>query len=216
MKTAHALVMNPMQGVSEKEIFQDDCYFNGRNSVYEIEKAIDSELQHIREVSPFGRHYTRYCVATPEQNQLTPMGEVIHSPTVDEQTTEQNHSLPISVCGGSIEGTTTYEGNRNPYSSGIFLPQIYLSNGYAQKWADLSKAEFVEWLISGNKASNRTNNANLSYEVVETIPHPLQGGNYLLTKPYEKIKMTPIQHTARNATTAPIVFTSDVLEVVYA
>ena len=67
MKTAHALVMNPMQGVSEKEIFQDDCYFNGRNSVYEIEKAIDSELQHIREVSPFGRHYTRYCVATPEQ-----------------------------------------------------------------------------------------------------------------------------------------------------
>lgn len=67
MKTALALVMNPVQGVSEKDIFQDDCYFNGRNSVYNIEKAIDSELNHIREVSPAGRHYTRYSVATPEQ-----------------------------------------------------------------------------------------------------------------------------------------------------
>ncbi|MGX2966958.1 hypothetical protein ACWIW6_02715 [Ursidibacter sp. B-7004-1] len=131
-------------------------------------------------------------------------------------TPEQNHSLLISVYGGSIESTTTYEGNRNPYSSGIFLPQIYLSNGYAQKWADLSKAEFVEWLISGNKASNRTNNANLSYEVVETIPHPLQGGNSLLTKPYEKIKMNPIQHTAHNANKTPIVFISHVMGVVYA
>lgn len=67
MKTALALVMNPVQGVSEKSIFQADYYFNGRNSVYPIEEAIGSKLQHIKEVSPAGRRFTRYCVATPEQ-----------------------------------------------------------------------------------------------------------------------------------------------------
>lgn len=107
----------------------------------------------------------------------------------DTATPEQIHSLPtVGGCGYDV-GTITYEGNCNPYSSGIFLSQIYLSQGCQPLTDIFQKAEFVKWLISRNKPSNRTNKANLSYEVVETISHPSRGGNSLLTKPYEKIKM---------------------------
>lgn len=97
--------------------------------------------------------------------------------------------LQNTTACGYDDLTTTYEGNRNPYSSGIFLSQIFLSQGIKIFFTPL-KAEFVKWLISGNKASNRTNNASHSYVAVETISHPFkQGGNLLLTKPYEKITM---------------------------
>ena len=130
-------------------------------------------------------------------------------------TPEQNHSLPISACGGSIESTTNTDANRKRYLSGIFLPKFYLSTGEHRP----KSINFAVRLICGNKPSNRTNNANRSVSVVETLSHPIQqeqgDTNPLLTNT-ETNKMNPIQHTARNATTAPIVFTSDVLGVVYA
>lgn len=83
--------------------------------------------------------------------------------------------------GGSIEGTISINGCRTRQTCGIFLSQIHLSNGYAQKWADLSKAELVTRLISRNKPSNRTNKASRFIAVVETLSHPLgYGKSHLL------------------------------------
>ncbi|MCQ9123303.1 hypothetical protein MUW69_002087 [Rodentibacter heylii] len=119
----------------------------------------------------------------------------------------QNHSLQSFVMMGSIYGTTTYEGNRNPYLSGIFLSQIYTSQGEHRP----KSIEFAVRLISRNKASNRTNKASYSYVAVETLSHPIKQGDIFyssLTKTYETMK-NPIQKpTALLAAYFPIVSTS--------
>lgn len=127
-------------------------------------------------------------------------------------TPEQNHSLPISVCGGSIESTITINADRKRYLSGIFLPTIHQNYGITTPEV---YSEFAVRATRRNKTGNRTNNADCLMAVVEPLPHPIQAVSFT-NKLTETIKMNPIQHTARNATTAPIVFTSDVLEVVYA
>ncbi|NBI13750.1 hypothetical protein GVX81_09055 [[Haemophilus] felis] len=95
-----------------------------------------------------------------------------------------------------IESTTTIEGKHYPYSSAFFISQIPI-NGLLTR----SISEFVKWLISGNKATSRTNNASRSIAVVETISHPLQGGNLFTNKTIETIKMKTFQkHTALTPT----------------
>lgn len=119
-------------------------------------------------------------------------------------TPEQNNRLPkVSRCGYD-DCTTTYEGNRNPNTSGIFLSQIYTSLG---KHCPKS-IEFAVRLISRDKPSNRTNKASYSYVAVETLSHPIKQGDisYLsLTKTYDTMKkptQTPSGNTARNVSIA--------------
>ena len=107
------------------------------------------------------------------------------TPTVDvkaESYSVKNHSLPAGQNVGSIESTTTIEGNRNPYQCGIFLPKIH-SLHVPKKLGTLSYIEFAVQMISRNKAEFiRTNKASRSIAVVESVSHPIQGDTLTLTK----------------------------------
>ena len=93
-----------------------------------------------------------------------------------------NHSLPKCEDAGSIESTTTIEGNRNPYQCGIFLPKIH-SLHVPEKSGALSYIEFAVQMISRNKAEFiRTNKASRSIAVVESVSHPFTGDTLTLTK----------------------------------
>lgn len=87
-------------------------------------------------------------------------------------TNGKNHSLPAGQNVGSIESTTTIEGNRNPYQCGIFLPKIHSLHA-PKKLGALSYIEFAVQMISRNKAEFiRTNKASRSIAVVESVSHP--------------------------------------------
>ena len=97
-------------------------------------------------------------------------------------TNGKNHSLPAGQNVGSIESTTTIEGNRNPYQCGIFLPKIHSLHA-PKKLGALSYIEFAVQMISRNKAEFiRTNKASRSIAVVESVSHPIQGDTLTLTK----------------------------------
>ena len=97
-------------------------------------------------------------------------------------TNGKNHSLPAGQNVGSIESTTTIEGNRNPYQCGIFLPKIHSSH-VPEKSGALSYIEFAVQMISRNKAEFiRTNKASRSIAVVESVSHPFMGDTLTLTK----------------------------------
>ena len=97
-------------------------------------------------------------------------------------TNGKNHSLPAGQNVGSIESTTTIEGNRNPYQCGIFLPKIH-SLHVPKKLGALSYIEFAVQMISRNKAEFiRTNKASRSIAVVESVSHPFMGDTLTLTK----------------------------------
>ena len=97
-------------------------------------------------------------------------------------TNGKNHSLPAGQNVGSIESTTTIEGNRNPYQCGIFLPKIH-SLHVPEKSGALSYIEFAVQMISRNKAEFiRTNKASRSIAVVESVSHPFMGDTLTLTK----------------------------------
>ncbi|OOF68814.1 hypothetical protein BKG95_00665 [Rodentibacter pneumotropicus] len=111
---------------------------------------------------------------------------------------EQNHSLQSFVMMGSICGTTTNEGNRNPYLCGIFLSQIYTSQGEQRP----KSIEFAVRATRGNKALC-TNNTGYSFVAVEPLSLPTKGDNSLLTKQTRQFKMKPFQTPSGN--TAPSV-----------
>lgn len=97
-------------------------------------------------------------------------------------TNGKNHSLPAGQNVGSIESTTTIEGNRNPYQCGIFLPKIHSLHA-PKKLGALSYIEFAVQMISRNKAEFiRTNKASRSIAVVESVSHPFTGDTLTLTK----------------------------------
>lgn len=99
-----------------------------------------------------------------------------------------NSQLAIKVCCGYDEGTTTYEGSRNPNSSGLFLPKIHKNHGIT---TPENHSELAVRLISRDKLSNQTNKASYSYVAVETLSHPIKQGDisYLsLTKTYDTMK----------------------------
>lgn len=97
--------------------------------------------------------------------------------------------LPKNQSAVSIGDTTTKNGYRTRKTCGIFLPQIPIINGLSLL-SSICLSEFVARLISGNKASTRTNNASRFFAVVETLLHPLGNSNsHLLTTNKRKIKM---------------------------
>ena len=112
-----------------------------------------------------------------------------------------NQGLQTLANKASIAGTTTFNGNRNRYSSGIFLPQIH-TNYTAHNGATCSFIEFAVRATRRNKAL-RTNNADCLKAVVEPLPHPFKAVsfNHKLTRTF-KMK-TPQKPTALCATYSP-------------
>ena len=109
--------------------------------------------------------------------------------------TVKNHSFTNSEVASSIARTTTYEGDRIPNSSGIFLPTFYQSQqNTATQAGVLHSLELVTRATPRNKAENRTNKGGSSYGAVEPLLHlyrilfksVLQ---VLLLKTYEGISM---------------------------
>lgn len=84
--------------------------------------------------------------------------------------------------------TTIFEGNRYPYSSGIFLPTLYQFLQVTHKTGVIRLSEFVTWAIWGNKALS-TNNPSRSKTVVEPTLHPFMVQHFPLTKIFEEIAM---------------------------
>lgn len=115
------------------------------------------------------------------------MISIIHS----QSKLSENDSLEKLKTLVYSELTTIFEGNRNPYPSGIFLSTFY----HSKQWQALKgvfhylKAELVAWAICGNKAQQRTNNASRSKTVVEPMLHPYRGLQVLLTNFFEGISM---------------------------
>ncbi|MEY8873267.1 host cell division inhibitor Icd-like protein [Haemophilus sp. SZY H52] len=127
-----------------------------------------------------------------------------------------NHSLPKCEDTGSIESTTTIEGNRNPYQCGIFLPKIH-SLHVPKKLGTLSYIEFAVQMISRNKAEFiRTNKASRSIAVVESVSHPFTGDTLTLTKSIGNPTMKIYPKNNRTLAALPTLSTSAAMEVAHA
>ncbi|QLB14655.1 hypothetical protein A6B39_03900 [Mannheimia granulomatis] len=117
--------------------------------------------------------------------------------------TEQNHRLP-SVSGCGYDGrTTTYDGNRSRYSSGIFLPKIHQYHGFTtpEIYSELA----VRATPRTKADSIRTNKRGYSYVAVEPLSPLFSDKPLSLTKAYDTMKK-PIQTlTGTTATTTSIV-----------
>ena len=107
--------------------------------------------------------------------------------------TVRNHSFTNSEVASTIARTTTYEGDRIPNSSGIFLPTFYQSQqNTATQAGVLHSLELVTRATPRNKAENRTNKGGSSYGAVEPLLHPLHSQSVQqapFTKTYEGISM---------------------------
>ncbi len=126
-----------------------------------------------------------------------------------------NHSLPKCEDVGSIESTTTIEGNRNPYQCGIFLPKIH-SLHVPKKLGALSYIEFAVQMISRNKAEFiRTNKASRSIAVVESVSHPIQGNTLTLTKSIGNPTMKIYPKNNRTLAALPTLSVSAEMEVAH-
>ncbi|AZI13446.1 hypothetical protein ACU6T4_03485 [Avibacterium paragallinarum] len=123
----------------------------------------------------------------------------------------RNLTLTPNVVNCSIEGTTTYNGNRTRKTCGFFTPQIHIQGRLTLS----DKAEFVARSIRRTKAEFiRTNKASRLYAVVEALPHLLQVGKSF-TKTYKRMSTmkTITKPTALIAGVCPIAFTSAMAEV---
>ena len=126
-----------------------------------------------------------------------------------------NHSLPKCEDAGSIESTTTIEGNRNPYQCGIFLPKIH-SFHVPEKLGALSYIEFAVQMISRNKAEFiRTNKASRSIAVVESVSHPFTGDTLTLTKSIGNPTMKIYPQNNRTLAALPTLSVSTEMEVAH-
>jgi len=123
--------------------------------------------------------------------------------------------LPAGQNVGSIESTTTIEGNRNPYQCGIFLPKIH-SLHVPKKLGALSYIEFAVQMISRNKAEFiRTNKASRSIAVVESVSHPIQGDTLTLTKSIGNSTMKIYPKNNRTLAALPTLSVSAEMEVAH-
>ena len=140
------------------------------------------------------------------------------TPAVDvkaESYSVNNHSLPVGQNVGSIESTTTIEGNRNPYQCGIFLPKIH-SLHVPEKSGALSYIEFAVQMISRNKAEFiRTNKASRSIAVVESVSHPFTGDTLTLTKSIGNPTMKIYPQNNRTLAALPTLSVSAEMEVAH-
>ncbi len=126
-----------------------------------------------------------------------------------------NHSLPKCEDAGSIESTTTIEGNRNPYQCGIFLPKIHSLHA-PKKLGALSYIEFAVQMISRNKAEFiRTNKASRSIAVVESVSHPFTGDTLTLTKSIGNPTMKIYPKNNRTLAALPTLSVSAEMEVAH-
>lgn len=92
----------------------------------------------------------------------------------------QKNGLPLVKNADSLESTTTLDGNRNRYTSGIFLSQIYQINGNTKP---LIYSEFAVRATPRNKADTiRTNKGGYSLVAVEPLSHPFNDKPLSLTK----------------------------------
>ncbi|MDW0618289.1 ash family protein [Mannheimia haemolytica] len=129
--------------------------------------------------------------------------------------TEQNNRLPnVGSCGHN-DLTNSLNGNRSRYTSGLFLSQIYTSQGEHRP----KSIKFAIRSIRRNKADSfRTNNASLFSEVVEAVSHPINLGDtfHKFTKTLNTMKNPNTLYTANTGTQAPIALSSRFEGVVYA
>lgn len=147
------------------------------------------------------------------------VGRINQNPLKNNRTSltdGNNHSLPVGQNVGSIESTTTIEGNRNPYQCGIFLPKIH-SFHVPEKSGALSYIEFAVQMISRNKAEFiRTNKASRSIAVVESVSHPFTGDTLTLTKSIGNPTMKIYPKNNRTLAALPTLSVSAEMEVVHA
>ena len=146
------------------------------------------------------------------------VGKINQNPLKNNRTSltdGNNHSLPAGQNVGSIESTTTIEGNRNPYQCGIFLPKIH-SLHVPKKLGTLSYIEFAVQMISRNKAEFiRTNKASRSIAVVESVSHPIQGDTLTLTKSIGNPTMKIYPKNNRTLAALPTLSVSAEMEVAH-
>lgn len=113
----------------------------------------------------------------------------------NQSISNENKSLGKIARVFYSEFTTTYEGNRNPYTSGIFLPEFHQShNGTAILTGVIHSLKLVTRATPRNKTGSRANKWGFSYEAVEPLLHLFRTSfksvqQALLTKPYEGISM---------------------------
>ena len=146
------------------------------------------------------------------------VGKINQNPLKNNRTSltdGNNHSLPAGQNVGSIESTTTIEGNRNPYQCGIFLPKIH-SLHVPKKLGTLSYIEFAVQMISRNKAEFiRTNKASRSIAVVESVSHPFAGDTLTLTKSIGNPTMKIYPKNNRTLAALPTLSVSAEMEVAH-
>lgn len=86
-------------------------------------------------------------------------------------TPEKMNRLQAVKNGRSMASTTTFNGNRNRYTSGIFLPEIPFTNGSGLLGFIRLSIELAVRATRRNKTGNRANNADCLKAVVEPLSH---------------------------------------------
>ena len=86
-------------------------------------------------------------------------------------TPEKMNRLQAVKNGRSMVSTTTFNGNRNRYTSGIFLPKIPFTNGSGLLGFIRLSIELAVRATRRNKTGNRANNADCLKAVVEPLSH---------------------------------------------
>lgn len=103
-------------------------------------------------------------------------------------TPEKMNRLQAVKNGRSMASTTTFNGNRNRYTSGIFLPKIPFTNGSGLLGFIRLSIELAVRATRRNKTGNRANNAGWLMAVVEPLLHPL---------PSQSVQQAPFTKTIR-------------------
>ena len=84
---------------------------------------------------------------------------------------EKMNRLQAVKNGRSMVSTTTFNGNRNRYTSGIFLPKIPFTNGSGLLGFIRLSIELAVRATRRNKTGIRANNADCLKAVVEPLSH---------------------------------------------
>jgi len=180
--------------------------------IFALIRAPQIKIRHLADNEQQARsHFT-------DGDTLLFVGRINQNPLKNNRTSltdGNNHSLPAGQNVGSIESTTTIEGNRNPYQCGIFLPKIH-SLHVPEKSGALSYIEFAVQMISRNKAEFiRTNKASRSIAVVESVSHPFTGDTLTLTKSIGNPTMKIYPKNNRTLAVLPTLSVSAEMEVAH-
>ena len=188
-----------------------------------------------------GRYFTDCLPLTTASHTAVPYRQTVRSLAVDSknqlmesikmnpytlnaytgnQSPEKMNRLQAVKNGRSMASTTTFNGNRNRYTSGIFLPKIPFTNGSGLLGFIRLSIELAVRATRRNKTGNRANNADCLKAVVEPLSHLSKvqaiSFNHKLTETFKMNPYTLKAYTGNQSNTLNVTRSMSDLGGIYA